>query len=171
MKKLGDTTTTTVSPQTRSAVVQLVTDVESSLRSNTTFTNMGNSAGRTEYGATVDIGNFVKQVVPIIQHDAQAIPALGAQVGNKVGSAQSSIPAGETVTANVFVQNNKMNELDVDLAQFSKTNKPPFPVPLKVLFSQPSAIAAPAGATQLDLSKLPSLLGGLTSGLGASSSN
>jgi hypothetical protein len=164
LKRLGQGTasspTTVNQAQARSAVLKLVDDLENALKANTTFTNLGTTGGRSEYGAVLNVSSLASAVIPVLQQDLQAIPSLGSTLGSRIGSLQSRVPPGKTASADVYVKDNKVSEVDLDLDQFM-TKKPPFPVPLRMIFGQPGPVSAPSGATMLDLSKLPSLLSSL----------
>jgi hypothetical protein len=164
----SNTSASTLNPQqTRSAVLKLVGDLESALKTNTTFTNGSNVSGRTEYTATVDVSAVANAAIPILERDLQAIPQIGSSISGKLGQAQSKIKPGMTASADLYVRSGKLSEVDVDVAQFATKDKPSFQVPLRLAFGNPGSISAPTGATQLDTSKLPLVLGGL---LGGSSS-
>ncbi len=63
--------------------------------------------------------------------------------------------------AQLWVKNNKAQELDIDINQFAHTF--PFAVPVRIVIAPGSPVAAPSGATPLQLSKIAGLLGGLGS--------
>jgi hypothetical protein len=156
--------------QIRAMVTALRNDLVNSIKDNSTYKNLGTQNGETEYGLTIDVHGFVNQFGPALERDLDSVPGgLGTKAAAGLKRAEAKIPAGQTVVLDLFVQDNKVSEVDVDLNQFAGKHKMPFPVPLKLNISTPLPITAPAGATPLDLSKLPQLIGGLFSGLGHSS--
>jgi hypothetical protein len=160
----GNTSASTASPQqTRNAVLKLVGDLTNDLKANTTFVDLGNSNGRTHYSGTVNVSAVANAAIPILQNDLKAIPAFGSSASNSLGHAQSSIKPGMRATADLYVSSNKLSEVDVNVAQFAK-NRPDFQVPLRFAFGSPGSISAPSGATQLQTSKLPAMLGALAGG-------
>lgn len=160
--------------QTSSAANKLRSDLEAAFKSNTTFKADGTSGGRTHYQSITAIQPFVQQALTAFNNDISALPG-GSLIIGKVFSGLSKdvtkIPAGLTATFDFFVQDNKVQEVDLDTNQFE--HKYSFPVPIKLVLGSATNITAPSGATQLDLSKLPQLLGGLVGklGLGAGSSS
>ena len=142
---------------------KLLQNLEASLQANSSFQDLGNQSGRTEYAVTVRLRGFLSQFLPALQSQLDAlIPAgLGGNLTSTLGQEATKVPAGPTAVADVFVAGNRIQEADVDLAQFaSGKDRPGFPVPLKAVFSPASTITAPAGAVMVDLSKLSGLLGG-----------
>lgn len=142
---------------------KLLQQVQTSLLDNATFQNLGNQGGRTEYAMTVKVRSFLNQLLPAVQNDVNGlIPAgLGSRLTTPLGQEAGKVPARQTAVADLYVSGDKLQEADVDLTQFAGAHRPSFPVPLKAVFSTPSAVKAPAGAVPIDLSKLPSLLQGL----------
>ncbi|HET6963280.1 MAG TPA: hypothetical protein VFH58_00820 [Acidimicrobiales bacterium] len=167
----GSTSETTLSQaQIRSVLGKLEADLRTAINGNVTFASLGNSNGRTEYSATANVSGFANSILPLIQRDLSSLPGFGSMTSNDISKAQKSIPPGQTAVVNLYVSNNKLSEADLDVTQFMKTNKPSFPVPVRMAVDNPGQIAAPPGATQLDLSKLPTLLQGLMGGLGSKTS-
>jgi hypothetical protein len=81
-----------------------------------------------------------------------------------VDAGLAKIPAGLKATVQLWVQNNKAQELDFDLNQFD--HKYAFPVPLKVVIAEGTTVQAPSGATAIDLSPIAGLLSrGLAGGV------
>jgi hypothetical protein len=67
-----------------------------------------------------------------------------------------------TVTVDAWVKDGALTEVSVDLAQF--TGASTTPVPLTVTFVHSGGdITRPSGATPVDLTKLSSLMGALSS--------
>jgi len=105
--------------------------------------------------------NFVQQLVGALPSSVTSM--LGASAGaNSINGLANKIPANQTVVFDLWVSSGKVQEIEVDLNQFA--HKYSFAVPLRVVISPGTPIQAPTGATNLDLSKIPQLLGGLISG-------
>jgi hypothetical protein len=149
-------------------------DFDTSFQATSTYQNLGTSNGRTEYGLTLQVHNFLTQFGPELQTDLSSLPlGVGNTYGGDVSKAAAKVPVGQTAVLDLYVSNSKLDEADLDLNQFaSAKDKMSFPVPLRVALSSPPQITAPSGATPLDLSKLPALiqqivgsrLGGTSSG-------
>lgn len=158
--------------QTSSSINKLGSDLAAAFKSNTTFKDAGTSGGRTHYQMITAIQPFVQQAVTALSSDLTSLPG-GSAIAGKLFSALSKdvtkIPANLTTTVDLYVQNNQAQEIDFDLNQFE--NKYAFPVPLKLVIGSWTGTTAPSGATPLDLSKLPQLLGGLVGKLGLGSTS
>jgi len=142
---------------------KLSSQIIGALRSNTTYKDQGSSGGQTVYSVTVDVRALVQQVEPLLQQALSSLPSSITGRAAGASSALGKVPAGQTVVFTMYVKDGKATEVDLDLKQFDQTA--PFSVPLRLAFSQPTQdVAAPDGATQLDLSKLPSMLSGLAGG-------
>jgi hypothetical protein len=72
----------------------------------------------------------------------------------------------QNLVLQLWVKGNKTQEVDLDLNQFAHTY--PFALTLRILIGSGSPVAAPLGATPLQISRIAGLLGGL-GGLGGSS--
>jgi hypothetical protein len=141
--------------------LQLESQVLGALKSNSTITSLGSSNGRQGYSVTVQVANFLKAVGPQIESTFSTIPKEGQQIQKSLQQAESQLPPGQTATADVYISNGSLSEIDIDLNQFD--HKQSFAIPLRISLSSPGAPSAPSGATPIDTSKLPSLLssGGL----------
>lgn len=146
----------------RADITKLGSEAVADLKANSTFT----STGGGKYTVTVNVPGFVNAVKPQVQSTLGSIPSLGSRIASGL-NAPTSIPAGQTAVVNLSVSDDKLSQAEVDLNQFAGKNKMDFAVPLRIVFSSPGAPTAPSGATALDVSKLPALLGSL---LGGSSS-
>jgi hypothetical protein len=146
---------------------KLLDQLKAAFTNNATYSNAGTHGGRTEYNVTVAAHNLVQQLAGLVPSAISSVP--GASSATKsLGSLASKIPATQTVVLQVWVSGNKAQEIDLDLNQFD--HKLPFAVPLKVLIGSGAPVAAPTGATPLDLSKLSTLFSGLLGGgLGSNS--
>ncbi|MDE3204205.1 MAG: hypothetical protein KGQ66_08265 [Acidobacteriota bacterium] len=145
-------------------------DVLSSIQANSAVSSLAPSNGRDGYSVTVNVSGMLSTLVPQIQSTLSSLPGLGAQASNAFSKAKNAIPAGKSAVIDVYTSGGKLTEADLDLNQFAR-QKMSFPVPVRLTISSPGAPTAPAGATNLDLSKLPTLLGGLLGSLGHSSSS
>jgi hypothetical protein len=155
----------------RTDVAKLRTDLAASLKNNATYKNDGTTGGRTEYTATLAVQPFLTQLSADLQSDLASLPGgVGTKYASGLSSAKAKIPAAQTAVFQVYVHNGKTEEIDVNVNQFVPKAGSPV-IPVRLVFNSSTAITAPSGATQLDLSKLPSLLGGLAGSLGGSSSS
>jgi hypothetical protein len=151
---------------------QLLAQLRKAFTSNATYTNAGTQNGRTEYHVSLAAHNFVQQVTAALPASIASLP--GASTGTKaLNGLSNKIPANQTVVVDLWVRNNRAQEIDIDLNQFGHMY--PFAVPLRIVIGSPAPVNVPSGASALDLSKIPQLLGGLLSGgltnSGAASTN
>ena len=128
--------------------------VEQAISANTTSTKVGDSGGRTEYNVTVNVAGLSSSL-------GSAVSSLPG-VGSTVGKGQQKLSGAKSVTVQAYEKNGKLVEVDVDLNQFSHTY--PFAVPLRIQLGAGSTIAAPGGATSIDLTPLLGSLGSLGKG-------
>jgi hypothetical protein len=140
----------------------LRTQVLAALQTNSTIASLGDSNGRSEYSATINVSNLLTTLIPDLQTALASIPGLGSKITSGLNSAHSGIPAGQTAVVDLYVADNQLSEADLDINQFKHTYS--FAVPLRVALTSPGAPSAPSGATSLDVSKLPGLLSGLLNG-------
>jgi hypothetical protein len=165
----GGSSTPTQS-QLLAAVQKLTTDLVTAFQNNSTYKDMGPTAtGLEHYQATLQVESFIQQAGTALSNDLGSLPgasAITGKLGGNIGKAASNASVPQTAVFDVYVQNGTAQEVDVDLNQFAGKNKVSFPVPLKVVFGSSPTISAPTGATALDLSGLPQMLGGLTGKLG-----
>lgn len=159
------------SSQIQSSVLKLRTEVLSALKADSTFASLGNSGGRSGYSVTVNVASLLNTLAPQVESTLSSLPGVGNQISGKLSGAASSVPSGQTAVIDVYVSDNKLSEADLDVNQFAGKDKVNFAVPVRMAFSSPGAASAPSGATKLDVSKVPSLLGNLLGGLGGSSSS
>lgn len=154
-------------------VTKLRQSFDSALNSNSSTVKVGTSGSRTEYNVTVHLKPFLQQFGTALQNELNSLPAgAGTKYSSTLTNLGAKVPASQTLVMQVYVQNNKAQEIDVDLNQFAPSGqKAPFAVPLKIVFSSNVSISAPSGSTPLDLSKLPQLLQGMAGSLGGSSSS
>ena len=126
-------------------LTQVYNDMVASVEAHSTYRYVGSSGGRTEYALTVDVRGFLDQFGPKLRSDLGTLPfGLGSLVGNALNKSASKIPAGQKATVDLYIAGGALQEVDV--------------AGTRAVFSTPPLVKAPAGATQLDLSKLPGLL-------------
>lgn len=148
----------------------LISAVSSAFKNNATYTSAGTSNGRDAYTVTVALQTVVQQVGAAVEAYASSVPGLSGKIdSSKIAAFESKVPA--QMTMQLYTKSGKTQEVDVDVNQFlPAADKAPFAIPLRFELSEPSGISAPSGATQLDLSKIGSLITGLFSAAGSSSS-
>jgi hypothetical protein len=150
-------------PQSESR--KLISQLESAFSSNTTFTNLGDHGGRTEYETTTAAKAFLTQAESALSSVAGLFGGQTSKIEADLSKEIAKIPANQSATADLWVLHNKVQEIDVDLSQFiPKAHRLPFAVPLRVLIGPGTPVRAPAGASLVDLSRLPQLFGGLSNG-------
>lgn len=155
---------TSAAAQIQTELAQLRTSAFNAFKANSTSRSLGTQSGRPGYAVTLDVHGFLGAFGPTLQKDLQSLPLIGPKLSSDFARLQKSVPAGRTVTGDVYTSGGKLSEVDVDLRQFAGSHKVDFAVPLKVAFTSASAVAVPQGAKVLDLSQLPKLLQGLLSG-------
>lgn len=157
--QLGASSSSSSVPSTPSMADELKLEhvILSAIKANSTVSSLGSSNGRSEYSVTVQVANFLQAVAPQLESTFSDVPKEGAAISADIQKAEAALPAGQTATADVYVSNGALSEIDIDLNQFK--HKYSFPIPLRISLSTPGAPTAPSGATQLDTSKIPSLLG------------
>jgi hypothetical protein len=153
------------------SVHQLEGSLKNALKNNASFSNAGTSGGRTKYNVTLALKSFIEQAGPAIQTFASSIPGGSGKINNAdISKLASEVPAH--ATAQLFVKNDKAQEITVDLNQFVPANKKlPYAVPLQVVLGEPGAVSAPTGATSLNLSNLGQMVAGMMGGGFSSSSS
>jgi hypothetical protein len=149
---------------TPAATHDLMTKLDNAFNANATITSGGTHNGRAEYIISVRAHDFAAAAAAALPTSMLGM-AGGSTATNAVSGLVNKIPASQTVVVDLWVRDNKAQEIDIDLNQFaSQTHKFGFPVPLRIVIGSSTAVSAPSGAKALDLSKIPQLLGGLMSG-------
>jgi hypothetical protein len=157
------------------ATVTMLSHFESALTVKTTYTNLGDQGGRTEYQLTLPGRKFLKQLGEAVSNDianlagGTPIPgasSMGNQLGQAINQAVGKVSAGQTVKVQAWLKDNKIQEVDLDLNQFD--HELPFAVPLHVLLAPASHVTPPATSTPLNLPDVGALIGGLMGGNGSS---
>jgi hypothetical protein len=135
--------------------------LESALEHDTVYSNLGKQGDRTEYQANVQTRTILDQLSTDLSSLAASIPVPGASgmssgISQAINQAVTTAP--QTVALQMWIKNNRLQEVDLDLNQFTHTYS--FAVPLRVLIAPGSSVAAPH-ATPLQISGIAGLLGGL----------
>jgi hypothetical protein len=162
--KLGGLATANNSPNPAGAAA-LMQDLQSALDNNSSSVNLGKQGGRTEYRITLQARTILRQLSGDLSSLAGNTSIPGASSFSSLMT-QGLAKSPKTVTVQLWVKDNKVQELDLDVNQFA--HRYPFPVPVRVLIGPGSRVKAPASATPLQISGIAGLLGGLD-GLGGSS--
>ena len=130
---------------------------------NATYAFEGTHGGRAEYAVTVQVHNALQKLAQAL---SGVIPTAGVGAldpSKMISGIVDKVPADQTVVLQMWVSNGKAQEVDLDVRQFDTSL--PFAVPVRFVLGSASSIPAPTGATTLDLSKLPQILGQLFEGL------
>jgi hypothetical protein len=152
-------------PRSKSLSGSFLKDLGTVLDRNISFVNNGVHGGRTEYTITAPVRQLAQQLVTVLSKDAGTSASPLSSVVRNLDSSLAKIPASSKASVQLWVQNNKVQELDVDLNQFD--HKYPFAVPLKVVIGEGAQVQVPAGVTALNLSPLVGLLSPRGSAAGA----
>jgi hypothetical protein len=144
----------------------LMQKLQAAFAANANYGTGVSDHGRTKYVVSVQARSFVQAVMTALPSSISSIP--GASTGTKaIGGVVNQIP--QTVLVDVWVSKNKVQEIDIDLNHFAQ-HPYGFAVPVRIMIGAGAPVTAPSGATALDLSKIPMLLGGLMGGSHSSSS-
>jgi hypothetical protein len=142
-----------------SGLVGLRTSVLAAIKANSAVTSLGSSGGRQEYAVSVKAKALATSIDAALNSASGVVPSVGNKLGG-LSKSLASIPSSLVVTIDAYTSSGKLTEADLNLAQFATKSKQSFPVPLRMTISSAS-ISAPSGAKKLDLSKIPTLVGGL----------
>jgi hypothetical protein len=151
--------------QYKASALKLEGDLKSAFKNNATYTNAGTSGGRTRYNVSVALQALVQQAGTALETYLATIPGVGNKISSAdISKAASDVPAQAQLQ--LYVKNNRAEEIDIDVNQFLPAkDKAPFQIPIRLVIGQPGTISAPSGATQLDLSKIGTLISGMLGGL------
>ena len=155
--KLPSSSASSAAP-TPAMAQQLLHQLHQAFTSNATYTEVGTQGNRTHYQISLAVRPFVQQVIAALPASLGSVPGASS-LGNNIKGSITNIPANQKAVVDVWVSNNKAQEIDIDLNQF--VHKYSFAVPLRILIGPGTTVSAPSGATPLNLSKVPGLLGGL----------
>ncbi len=146
------------------ATSDLMTKLDNAFKTNSTITSARTHGGRAEYTVSLHAHDFLAAAAAALPTSMLGM-AAGSTATNAINGLVNKVPANRTIVVDVWVRDNKAQEIDVDLNQFaSQAHKYAFPVPVRIVIGSSAPVPAPSGATPLDLSKIPQLLGGLMNG-------
>jgi len=154
----GDLTST---PTSSKAGTQMLAGIESQLMKamtqDATVTDKGNGQYQVS-GKVKVIGQDVLQAfTPVLN----SVPGKSKTDIDKLRTDLNSVPDSENITFDVWLKNNQISELQVDLAQFlpaDQTGGGHLPIDAK--FSQSAnSVSAPSDVTNIDVQKLLSSFG------------
>jgi hypothetical protein len=111
-----------------------------------TFTNSGDHGGRTEYTVKVASRAFLEELLGAARRALGVDPALRRLTQDLPTTVR--IPASQRTVLEVWVQHNRVEEIDIDLNQFSHTLS--FPVPLRIVIGASTPVGVPTGATTIN---------------------
>ncbi len=147
---------------------QLLRQLHQAFTSNATYAEVGTQGNRTHYQISLAVRPFVQQVIAALPASLGSVPGASS-LGNNLKGTISNIPANQKAVVDLWVSHSKAQEIDIDLNQF--IHKYSFAIPLRIQIGPGTTVNAPAGATPLNLSKVPGLLGGLGALSGAGNSS
>jgi hypothetical protein len=139
---------------------QLWTQIENAFNANATYVKVGTHAGRTHYTAALALKPLVQDVERSLPSSLGSIPgasSIGKQINGVVGKL-----GNRKLVADVWVSDNKVQEIDIDLNQFD--HQYGFAVPLRIRIGPGATVVPPTGATPLNLSNLGDMIGGMLGG-------
>ncbi|MGH9121426.1 MAG: hypothetical protein ACRDYC_05700, partial [Acidimicrobiales bacterium] len=161
---LGGPSTSASAPNP-AAIKKFINSFTNTLLTDGTYTAGATTGGRTQYTVTLPAKKVASDSVNDLLNDlASSVPGVGA-TQSTLKKDVGTINANLKIKAQVYVENGKVVETDLDLNQFN--NGFGFAVPLRLVFASGTPVAAPAPATPLNVSGLVSFAGGLVSGLGS----
>jgi hypothetical protein len=137
---------------------QMWTQLRNAFTANATYAKVGTQGDH--YTAALMLKPFVQDIERSLPAALGSIPgasSIGKQINNAVGKL-----GNRKLVADVWINNNTVQEIDVDLNQFDHHYG--FAVPLRIQIGPGAPVVAPSGATPLNLSNVGGMLGGLLSG-------
>jgi hypothetical protein len=138
---------------------QLISQIKSDVRNDSTYTNDGDHGGRTEYTITVQAHTLAQQIVQAV---SGLLPAGFGTMFNPTQVA-NRLPIPQTVPVELWVKDNKAEEIDLNLHQLD--TKIPVSIPLRLVIGGGQRVSAPSGATPLNLSIVGQILRSRLAGL------
>ncbi|WP_344658177.1 hypothetical protein [Catenulispora subtropica] len=150
------------SAPTASPNAQMLAGMEASLlkalTQDATVTDKG--SGKLEISGKVKV--IGQDILQALSPALTSVPGKSKADLDKLKESLNSVPDSETVTFDVWLKNNQISELQLDLAQFApKDQTGGGHLPLDAKFSQDAAkVSAPDGVTNIDVQKLLGSLGG-----------
>ncbi|MBW8806873.1 MAG: hypothetical protein AUG49_04105 [Catenulispora sp. 13_1_20CM_3_70_7] len=153
----GDLSSTTA-PGTNPA---LLSGMEASLLKALTQDATVSDKGGGQLEVTGKVKVIGQDILQAVGPALNAVPGQSKADLDKARESLNSIPDSETVTFEVWLKSNQINELQIDLAQFMpKTESGGGKLPLDMKFSQDAGkVSAPDGVTNIDVKKLIGALG------------
>jgi hypothetical protein len=140
---------------------QLWSELRTAFTANAHFSKVGSPHnGRTHYTAALAVKPFIQDVERLLPASLGSVPGA-TSIGKQVNDAVGKIGNRKLVT-DVYVSDNKVQEIDIDLNQFD--NQYGSAVPLRIQIGTGTTVQPPPNPTQLNLSKVGQLLGGMLSG-------
>ena len=158
--------------QYRAATSKLLSDIGADFESNSTVTTDGTHGSGTYYTVSVPIRPFAEQLATAVELPTLKSLPGGSTIASNLGSSLNQAVANnnQTLTLQVVVQDN----------QGCRGRPRRQPVPLRIAqgalrrtrtaeVRHPDGHHGPRGATELNLAKIPSLLGGMAQKSGTTS--
>ena len=154
----GDLTATPTAPNS-AALAGVSANLIKALTKDTTVTDQGGGKFEVKGQVKAVAQDVLAAVEPVLSN----VPKASKSDLDKMKESLNNIPDSENVTFDVWVKNNTINELQIDLAQFiPATQSGGGHLPLDAKFSQnASPVGAPNDVTMLDLKSLMGAFAGL----------
>ncbi|NUP49544.1 MAG: hypothetical protein HOW97_19880 [Catenulispora sp.] len=148
---------TTASPNT-----QMLAGMEASLLKALTQDATVNDLGGGKLQVSGKVKVIGQDILGALGPAMSSIPGKSKADLDKAREGLNSVPDSEVVTFDVWLKNNQISELQLDLAQFlPKDQSGGGHLPVDAKFSQDAAkVSAPDGVTNIDIQKLLGSLGG-----------
>jgi hypothetical protein len=153
---LGNTPGTPTSSST-----QLLAGVESQLMKALTQDATVTDKGSGQYQVTGKVKTIGQDVLQALGPVLSSVPGKSKTDLDKLRQGLNSVPDSENITFDIWVKNNQISELQVDLAQFMPADKSGGGhLPVDAKFSQSAGtVSAPSDVTNVDVQKLLSSFG------------
>jgi hypothetical protein len=138
---------------------RLLTELRRSIERHATVSEVGHDSRGTHYVLHADTRDLANDLRTAAQ---TAVPG-----GGLLSSRLPSNVSHQTVTFDAWVRSGAVSQVSIDLLQFGDNSKLPSgsTLPLTITFDRTGQdIAAPTGATPVDLTQLGTLFGALTGG-------
>jgi hypothetical protein len=151
---LGTTATPSANPA-------LLAGVESSLLKALTQDATVSDKGGGKLEVTGKVKVIGQDILQAVGPALSAVPGQSKEDLDQAREGLNSIPDSQMVTFDVWLKNNQVSELQIDLAQFMPAkDSGGGHLPLDAKFSQDAAkVSAPDGVTNIDVKKLISAMG------------
>lgn len=155
----GDLGSSTTAPT--SAGSQMLATVESQLMKALTQDATVTDKGSGQYEVTGKVKTIGQDVLQAFGPVLNSVPGKSKEDLDKLRTDLNSVPDSQNITFDVWVKNNQISELQVDIAQFipaSESGGGHLPIDAK--FSQSAnSVTAPSDVTNIDVQKLMSAFG------------